>query len=170
MLPSCPLKTACGTRTATARPIDRTSDFMPDSGHLQAALLNGWKLKAQNDWPLGSKNSKRSPCRASTSAVLSSLWLHLAMSYNQQWYAMEGNQGTFAALSHRKDNQNGNVRNATAVECLVSPTSCCDVKNGLLQVSHRWRFLFDHHIVLLPVFHAAHVFFLRLPSCSYWKR
>ena len=30
-------------------------------------------------------------------------------------------------MFHRKDNQNGNVRNATAVECLVSPTSCRDV-------------------------------------------
>ena len=49
-------------RTATARPSERTSDFMqPDSGQLQA-LLNDWNLKdlkAQNDWLLGSKNSKQ---------------------------------------------------------------------------------------------------------------
>ena len=54
-------------RTATARPSERTSDFMqPDSGQLQA-LLDAWNLKdlrAQNDGRLGSKNSKQAQCHA----------------------------------------------------------------------------------------------------------
>ena len=60
-------------RTATARPSERTSDFMqPDSGQLQA-LLNAWNLKdllihikSQNDWRLWSKNSKQARCHALT--------------------------------------------------------------------------------------------------------
>ena len=56
-------------RTATARPSERTSDFMqPDSGQLQA-LLDAWNLKdlrAQNDCLPGSKNSKQARCHALT--------------------------------------------------------------------------------------------------------
>ena len=77
-------------RTATARPSERTSDFMqPDSGQLQAALLNAWNSrdsKAQNDWLLGSKKSKQARCRALTtvsSCYAYALWLHHTMSYSQ---------------------------------------------------------------------------------------